>query len=425
VFKSLHGTTYVFDYITAISKTIHDESLSSITFDEIHHIIKTFAIRVQATREIEAGKKWRDYRKKSQEPAFMREAADKTVSAMIRWGFLEGSPQAGKARKIERSYRVKPRLQAIGHAVFSGEFREAKLMIFDRILRMEKESAFTPQLLVKIRDSTTKSIAETEYGLPTEGVIQFSAVLLKSKLGVGQVDFRMIVSWFEELELLNGFNPRVLDVKEAEEIYPTSWVATEAELLSFYSQVAKGNYKTESLRDLSCSRILEAIGALKSENDQPIVVSGEQFKVRECSAVKNSLLDPYGSKLVLIGEGLKFQGLISREIRAVDNMYLLLPTQPSFESFVKTLSKYYNVLRMKWKTPYVWISPLRALCCRSLMISDELFDDLLTQFYKRTPESMEFSKSATGIFRKRVRIFEKPFKLYGNPFRMIRLVENV
>jgi len=422
--KALHGTTYVLDYIATVAKAVHDERLTSITFTEIHQIIKRYAIRVQATREIEAGKKWRDYRKKSQEPTFMREAADKTASAMVRWGLLDRVPKKEKSERSERSYEVKPRLKAIGEAVSSEQIRKAKLITLDRILRSERESPLTPKLLVRIRDSTLTSYVETEYELPSQGVIQWSAAILRSKLGVSEVDIKMITSWFQALELLNVFNPRVLDVKQAQEIYLTLWIATEAELLSFYSRIVDGTYKIESLKDQSCLRILEAFGAIRSDKNRLAALVGESLRISEIEAVRKSLADPFTSNLMLVGESSKFQGLLYGEIESLESIYVLHPRQPSLDSFIVVLKKYYEKLKTKWKSPYVWIAPLRALCCRSMMISDHEFDDLLTQFYKQTPDSIEFSKAATGIFRKRTRVFEKPFKLYGNPFRMIRLVVN-
>lgn len=423
--KALHGTTYVFSYIFAIARFVYEERLTSISFDEMHRRIKKFAIDVQVAKEIEAGKKWRDYRKKAQEATFMREAADKTITAMVRWGFLERPTPGETGKKREREYYVKPRLHAIGQELVQERLQKARLLIFDRILQSERDTAFAPQLLVKIRDAHTISELGREYALPADGVIQSTPAFVRNSLKIGQIDFNMTISWFQALKFLNVFDPKVLDTKLPQEIYLTAWLATEEELSSFYRKITSGNTETKSFTELNCMKLLEIIEAIRVENGQFIPLMGESLKIRENKNVQQSLNDPYVSNLTLIGDTPRFQGLATTDMKDVRNVYYLFPRQISTGTFAGILRKYYETLRIKWKSPYVWISPLRALCCRSLMIDDDYFDGMLTQLYKQRPEAFEFSKAATGIFRKRVRVFEKPFKLYGNPFRMVRLVEHL
>ena len=421
--KALHGTSQVFAYIFAIARAVYGERLSQITFDEIHRTIRKVAIAMQTTREIEAGKRYKDYRKMAQERTFMRAAADKTVSAMILWGFLKRPAPRDRGKK-ERWYYIEPELYSLGETLSQNRLRRAGLMVFDRILDSERDSAFTPDLLVRIRDS--RAISEeklSEYNLPTDGVFTNTPSLVRNYLKVGQVDFRMITYWCKELNLLNEFNPRILDIKSPHEVFLTMWLASTNELSSFYNRVVVGDPEIRSFGDLNCARLLELIKAVRAENNHLVPLSGSQFEASENQSIIRSVEAPYTSELIVVGEKSKFRGLISGELEGFKNIYLLTSRHISNETFASTLKNHYQTLRTKWKTPYVWISPLRALCCRTLMIGDEDFDDMLTSLYKANPEAMEFSKAATRIFRTRVRLFEKPFKLYGQPFRMIRLVE--
>lgn len=233
----------------------------------------------------------------------------------------------------------------------------------------------------------------------------------------------MIIYWCKELNLLNEFNPRILDIKSPREVYLTVWLASTDELSSFYNRVVVGDPEIRSFGDLNCARLLELTKAVRAEDNHLVPLAGSQFEASENQSIIRGVEAPYTSELILIGEKSKFSGLIRGELEGFKNIYLLTSRHISNETFVSTLTNHYQTLRTKWKTPYVWISPLRALCCRTLMIGDEDFDDMLTSLYRANPEAMEFSKAATGIFRTRVRLFEKPFKLYGQPFRMIRLVK--
>jgi len=422
--KALHGTTHVFDYIFAIANFVYNEKLSKISFDEIHKIIKKVAIAAQTTREIEAGKKWRDYRKKAQEKTFMREAADKTVSAMILCGFLKRPAQQEKSEKKERWYYVKPELHVLGEELSQKRLRNARLMVFDHTLQSERDSAFTPDLLVKIRDSKKKSGEKlSEYNLPAEGVFEETPYFVRNYLKVSLVDWTMITYWCQELSLLNVFNPRILDIKLPEEVYLTVWLASAHELSSFYDRVSAGDPEIRSFADLNCARLLETIRAVRPENGRLIPLAGPQFEVSENQFILKSVDNPYASELILVGERSKFRGLVRGGLKEFENIHLFHPKYISSDTFAETLKRHYHTLRTQWKTPYVWIAPLRSLCSRALMVSDENFDNMLTDLYKAKPEAIEFSKAATGIFRKRVRVFEKPFKLYGQPFRMIRLVD--
>ncbi len=426
--KALHGTTYVFDYILAIAQHVFVEKTSHISYDEMYNIMKTFAIRVQVEKEIEAGKRYKDYRKKAQDPSFLREAADKTVAAMTLWGMLERYSVVGSSGKKEKRYRANRRLYEIGEAILSKKADKARIIIFDRILRSEEESEFTPQTLTRIRDSTISSEFtefKTNYALPDQGVIPWSAGFVRNNFQTSPIDFKLIISWFQELRILNVFNPRIIGIKMPQEIYLTAWIATDEELTDFYNQIIEGRRDFNSFASQNCLRLLEIIGAVEVNGDRIDPASGNSLKINENSLVKNSLVDPYDSKLVLVRERDKSRYLISATPKQVGRMFMIVEKDVNMGIFRLILSKYYNILKKTWKTPYVWISPLRALCCRSIMISDECFDLKLTQLYEEKPEAIEFSKAATGIFRSRVRIFEKPFKLYNNPFRMVRLVENL
>jgi len=422
--KALHGTTHIFDYILALASVAHNERLGRITFDEIHRIIKKVAIATQTTREIQAGKKWKDYRKMALEKTFMRTAAKKTASAMVIWGFLKRPTPNERTAKTERWYYVRSELQDLGKELSQKRLRKARLMMFDHILQSERESAFTPDLMARIRDSKTKYQEElSEYNLPTEGVLAQTPNLIKNYLKVSQVDLTMITYWCQELNLLNIFNPRILDVRLPEEVYLTVWLASANELSSFYSRVVARDLEMRSFSDLNCAKLLEAMNAVRIENGDTIPLAGPQFDISENPFTLKSFDDPYASELIVIGEKPKFRGLVRGRLKEFEDTYLLCSRHISKDTFCEKLKKYYHTLRAKWKTPYVWISPLRALCCRALMVSDEDFDNMLTNLYKEKPEAIELSKAATGIFRTRVRLFEKPFKLYGQPFRMIRLVE--
>jgi hypothetical protein len=291
-------------------------------------------------------------------------------------------------------------------------------------LHSEKDSAFTPDMLVKIRDSKMEPPEGlSEYDLPTDGIFVQTPSLIANHLEVSQVDFTMIAYWCQELNLLNVFNPRILEVKLPEEVYLTVWLASADELVSFYDRVLAGDFEIGSLAELNCAKLLEAMKAIRIENGRLIPLAGPRFEISENQLSLKSLEDPYAAELIMIGEKSKSRCLLRRELKGFERIHFLCPRCTSGDAFAETLKKYYHTLRTKWKTPYVWISPLRALSCRALMISDEDFDSMLTDLYKSKPEAIEFSKAATGIFRIRVRIFEKPFKLYGQPFRMIRLVE--
>jgi hypothetical protein len=422
--KALHGTTHIIDYTFALANVVHDERLSRITFDQIHKVIKRVAIAKQTAREIEAGKKWRDYRKKSLEKTFMREAAEKTASAMVRWDFLKRPTPKERSGKEERWYFVRPELNVLGEKLSQKRLQEASLMIFDSILRSERDSAFTPALLIQIRDSKIKSQEQLlEYSLPSEGVIEETPGYLRNYLKVGQIDFSMITYWCQELSLLNVFNPKILDIKLPEQVYLTVWFASLSELSSFYDKVFAGDMRIRSFSDLNCAKLLEKIEAVRVENGRLTAMAGPRFEIRENRFIRTSIKDPYLSELILIGEKSRFRELVRKDLEEFVNIHLLSPRHISTEAFVDTLRKYYGTLKSKWRTPYVWIAPLRSLCSRALLTSDEDFDNMLTNFYKTNLDTVEFSKAATGIFRKRVRVFEKPFKLYGQPFRMIRLVE--
>jgi hypothetical protein len=425
MYKALHGTQYIFDYLFAIARVVCYEDLATITFDDIHRIIKKLAISLQTTKEIEAGKKWRDYRKKALEPTFMKEATDKTIAAMILWGYLERPSPTEKSSRKERWYYVRPSLLKIGEAILKEKLHKAKLMLFNSILQSERESAFTPQLLTRIRDSSTKSELEKEYKLPTDGVIQWSTHFVRNHLKISQLDFKNIISWYQELGFLNVFDPKILDINLPKEIYLTIWLATDGELSSYYDKIVEGKAQIKSFADIHCMSLLENIKAIRLENDHPKPLMGKFLEIDKNQLIQESLRNPFESKLILIGEKSRFRGIVTTEVKQMEKIYLLFPKQVTLDDFSETLKKHYDILRVKWKSPYVWISPLRALCCRTLMITDSSFDDMLIQLYEREPEALEFSKAATGIFRKRVRVFEKPFKLYGNPFRMIRLVKNI
>lgn len=423
--KALHGTSHVFAYIFAIAGAVQDERLSQIAFDEIHEIIKRVAIAMQTTREIESGKRYRDYRKMAQEKAFMREATNKTVQAMILWGLLRRLATV-EGRKKERLYYIEPKLHTIGEQLSQKRLRKARLIIFDRILDSERDSAFTPDLFIRIRDSSLISEGElSEYDLPTDGVFKMTPNLLRNYLKVGQVDFRMITYWCEELNLLNVFNPRILDIKSPQEVYSTVWLASTDELSSLYERVVSGDPEIRSFGDLNSAKLLELLKAVRSENGHLVPLVGSRFRVSENRTIIESVEEPYTSELIVIGEKGKSRGLIHEELKGSENIYLFSSRNVSIETFTSVLKKHYQSLRIRWKTPYVWISPLRALCCRTLMIGDEDFDIRLTHLYKASPEAFEFSKAATRAFRTRVRLFEKPFKLYGQPFRMIRLVDKL
>jgi len=300
--------------------------------------------------------------------------------------------------------------------------------LFDRILRTERESEFTPQTLMKIRNSTIPSESlelKTNYSLPYDGTIPWSSSFVRSNFEATSIDFKLIISWFQQLRILNIFNPLIVDIKAPQEIYLTAWIATEGELAQFYDQVQKGKQELSSSVSQNCARLLEIIEAVKVKDGLLEANSGNSLKISENLRIRNSLINPYNPNLFLIGEKGKSRYLITSPAKQIERMFVLAEKDASMIAFRSILTKFYVILKKKWKTPYVWISPLRALCCRSIMISDERFDQKLTQLYEAKPEAIEFSKAATGIFRTRVRIFEKPFKLYNNPFRMIRLVENI
>lgn len=279
--KALHGTSHVFAYIFAIARAVHGERLSQITFDEAHKIIRKVAIAMQTTREIEAGKRYKDYQKMALERAFMRVATDKTVNAMILWGFLKRPAQRDHGKK-ERGYNIEPELYILGEKLSQNRLRSAGLVLFDRILASERDSAFTPDLLVRIRDS--RAISEeklSEYNLPTDGVFTNTPNLVRNYLKVGQVDFRMITYWCKELHLLNEFNPRILEIRSPHEVYLTMWLASTDELSSFYNRVVVGDPEIRSFGDLNCARLLELTKAVRAEDNHLVPLSGSKFEPSE------------------------------------------------------------------------------------------------------------------------------------------------
>lgn len=416
--KALRGTTYVFDYIFAIAKYASDERASELSFDEVHTIIKKYAIRIQGEKEIEKGRRYRDYRKRALDPSFMKEAADKTVTAMVRWGLLERKQPLG-TNKREKRYVIRSRLSEIGEALSSGLDRKARLIVFDRILRSEKDSTFNPDILFKIRESIISSGLEENYSLPKEGALQWSSGSFSTR------DFKTAIVWFQTLRLINIFDPKILDIKLPQEIYLTSWLATYDELIDFYNKKGEEPKEKTAFVSRNCKEILKTLKAANLEDDSSKLSYSSLFFKFSRHGYQNDSISAYDFDLITIGVKGNSYFLMTPKSSKTEKMYVLLERDATMDDFRNLLTKHYETLKTKWRTPYVWIAPLRSLCCRSLMISDECFDGKLTRLYQQKPEAIEFSKAATGIFRSRVRVFEKPFKLYSNPFRMMRLVEKI
>jgi hypothetical protein len=424
--RALHGTTYVIDYILAVANVAFSEKCDKISYEDIHKIIKDVAIKAQIAQEIDAGKRYHDYRKKSQEDEnFMREAADKTVSAMITWGLMERIPSEAKETKKARRYHVKQTLHAIGQETNRSQTDAARLILFDRMLRSEKETAFNIDFFLKIRDSHSSSNVSVEFKLPDEGVILWSAANLRNNFEISQPDFNILTVWCKQLGLLNIFDPKALEITGPKEVYLSVWIASVSELAAYCEKGTPASRTDVSSVDKNCDKILKKIGATYDNQNNIVTLCGFPLDISNNEFVLRNLNTSLSSDLLVVGERKKTQQLIfNKKMANFEKVYLILRKQPSLDEFTKTLIQNYNQLKITLKTPYVWISALRSLCARSLQITDKQFDDFLVQYYRLKPEAMEFSKAATGYFRRRVRIFEKPFKLYEQTFRMIRLVDS-
>jgi hypothetical protein len=355
----------------------------------------------------------------------MWEAADKTISAMVHWGLIERIPSEEKIPRKGKRYQIKPILLTIAQETNRQQTYASRLLLFDRVLRSEKDTAFNIGFFLKIRDSQFSSEVSNELNLPKTGVILSTANNLRMYLGISQLDFNILTSWCKQVGFINIFDPKSLEISSPKEVYLTVWIASVSELTSYYNRLISGRDIENSYLNKNCEMILEHLNYLRNGKTNFIHQASQTLDIRNNEILLKSLNSPFQSDLLILGEKNKNQKiLLNHKIPNSEEIYLFLRKQLSLDDFVKELRNNYNKLKIRFKTPYVWIAPLRSLCARSLQITDKQFDDLLVQYYRSKPEAMEFSKAATGFFRRRVRIFEKPFKLYGQTFRMIRLVES-
>jgi len=411
------------EYIVAISQLALRMKDHAFTFPQIHNIVLRRATEIQKMKTIEAGKAWRDYDKQAKSPSFLRMAAKKTIRAMIRWGLL--------AQKKEELYAATNDLLEIGKYVSERKEPDFRRQILDNMIRNEPELSFSPsRYLIPIRDFIlpVSFSAELE-DLPLEEAFPRHAPIVKRVLKVNMVDFGIMSIWGQFFNFTNEFSPKIIDVEDVKQIYLTCWIASLAELDRVYKVVLE-NGKV-ALSDIQLESIggslKHSLAILKERNWIDI----KQGMVRvKTSVFRASILGRAAKELtvtdaIMISEDDEGRGIEIRENLNPSKVFVILPRKVSEQRFNTSLMKHHQFLQRMLKSPYVWISQLRALCCRELGIQDQIFDEALTASYQKCPEKFEFSMIGGDVTRGRFRPFGKPFRLYNQTFRMLRLEDSL
>lgn len=411
------------EYILAISQVALSIRDGALTFQHIHNIILRTAISIQRKKTIDAGKAWRNYDKQARSPTFLRVAANKTIRTMINWGLLK---KVGK-----KVYDPTNDLLEIGNYVSEKREIEYKRHILDSMVRNEPELAFTPsRYLIPIRDFILPASFSTNLeNLPDREAFPRTASHIKKVLKVNMVDFDMMSVWGQFFNFTNVFNPKIINIDNVKQFYLTCWVASVAELNHTYKMIAEnGKVALSDLQLNSTRRGLEhSITLLKQLNLIDFQQRMAKVKTPIPQAPTLGILVKKLAKTgaTIISEDNKDRGIKIRENLNPANVFVILPRKVSDKEFNITLARHYRFLKKRFGSPYVWISQLRALCCRELGIQDQIFDESLTASYHKRPEKFEFSMIGGDATRGRIRPFGKPFRLHDQIFRIIRLEDQL
>jgi hypothetical protein len=416
------------EYILEISKAALDAREHALTFPQIHNIIVQKAIEIQRMKTIDAGKAWRSYDKQAFSPTFMKVAATKTIRAMISWGLFE--------KEGKNTYVASEDLLEIGKSVLERREISYKRHIIQNMIRNDSELVFTPsRYLIPIRDFRlpARLLKGLEY-FPSEEAFPRTSLDVKRILEVNMVDFDMMSTWGQFFNFTNEFNPKILDVEGAKQIFLACWIASVADLAHVYKMISRSGEVAESdsrgaltNKALEHSKtILEELGLIQAHEIQQIRARTEVKTSNRRTPTPRTLAEQLKeTDGIIVSEDERARGIWIREDVNPAKVFVILPRKVSDQVFTVSIVKYYRHLKEGLGSPYVWVSQLRAMCCRELGIQDQVFDESLMHTYSKQPDKFEFSMIGGDASRGKIRPFGKPFRLYDQIFRMVRLEDHL
>ena len=387
--NALVGSTFTPSYAVSIARKVVQEDYPEISREKIQMMIQEQAVNDQGSREIETGRKWRDYEKKKGSKTFMFQATRKTVQSMVKWGLLEVADAKSSL------YRPTDDMKDLG-SIGQKDEQSAIAKLYVLSMRGGPSATLSPiHDLIPIRENEiAMSEPMRQVGLPTKEVVILDSSI-RNVLARSLFDSEILAQWGQYYALLNIIDFSVVNHDYAPQMHLTTWVSTIAELQGETDSKTATTHRRAILKALNLSSWNEQAAALLRKRSlalRTIVVSEDN---------KNwSKDDPY------VGFPEKVSVIVQR-----------LPSRDDFRDSLKII---YNYLLSLSPSQYVWITALRALVCRRLMVSERTFDDLLVAFYNENPDRIEFSTTAGSLSRK-LRRFDKAFSLYGQRYRMVRL----
>ena len=385
--KAIVGSTYTPQYVLSIANEIVQRNSQELTDWQIQELIQRQAMEDQREREIQTGRKWRDYQKRQGTKEFMYRATRKTIRPMLAWRLLQ---PIGDGK-----YHATKDLVDLGESRLKS-YSDAVKLLYGITLRSDRTASLSPtEDLIPIRDSSASSKAVVPgVEMDMKSVLLMEKSILKNTIGRSVFDSDILLSWGQFFGLLNAFDPSTLGLEGAKQMFPSFFVATIAEL-----QKSTGN-----------------------PNDRhDIVYLRNALKSHSSSDLGKALTSMTPEGWWVVSEDERSRGQVM-EIMDLDpaKVTVLAPRKPQPKDFDRAMKESYCWLLKSAATPYVWITSLRNLVCRLLLISGQTFDDSLRSMYDDNPDSLDFSTTA-GSLTRRLRRFEKAFSLYGQKYRMIRL----